>query len=163
MKKTYKCDWCGKEFERDECFVRGKQHIFCCRPCLWAFSSKTKNPERYSELKDLSGVSAHMSELNRELNPSRMSFSTRTKLRNAHLGTGKDVSRLYPKYYSRLEHHVVAEQILGRPLRDGEVVHHIDGNPRNNSPENIFVFASQSEHSAHHAFLRHVLGGGDGK
>ncbi len=35
------------------------------------------------------------------------------------------------------EHRVVMEKILGRPLRKGEVVHHIDGNPINNSPSNL--------------------------
>ena len=46
---------------------------------------------------------------------------------------------------------VVAEQLLGRPLRPGEVVHHIDGNKRNNRSENLRVFSSQAEHAKFHA------------
>jgi len=48
------------------------------------------------------------------------------------------------------EHRVVAEQILGRPLKSGEVVHHIDHNRRNNSPDNIIVFESRAAHSRFH-------------
>lgn len=48
------------------------------------------------------------------------------------------------------EHRVVAEEILGRPLKDGEVVHHIDRNRRNNDPSNIIVFESRAAHSRFH-------------
>lgn len=45
----------------------------------------------------------------------------------------------------------VAEQMLGRPLKKGEVVHHIDNNKRNNQPSNLMVFKSQKEHAKWHA------------
>ena len=38
------------------------------------------------------------------------------------------------------------EKKLGRYLQKNEVVHHIDGNPRNNSPENLVVFQKNSTH-----------------
>jgi hypothetical protein len=43
-------------------------------------------------------------------------------------------------------HRRVAEIKLGRPLRPGEVIHHRDGNKRNNAPDNIRVYVSHSEH-----------------
>ncbi len=58
--------------------------------------------------------------------------------------------KTYTKFYGRHEHRVVAEQLLGRPLCPGEVVHHIDGDKRNNRPENLRVFASQAEHAKFH-------------
>lgn len=48
------------------------------------------------------------------------------------------------------EHIIVAEKLLGRPLKDKEVVHHIDGDKRNNNPCNIAIFNSQSEHMRFH-------------
>ena len=47
-------------------------------------------------------------------------------------------------------HIVVAEQKLGRPLLSGEVVHHKDGDKRNNSPDNIEVFGSHRDHARLH-------------
>jgi HNH endonuclease len=51
------------------------------------------------------------------------------------------------------EHRIVAERLLGRLLRRVEVVHHIDGDPKNNAPENLQVFSSNADH------LRHELKG----
>lgn len=47
-------------------------------------------------------------------------------------------------------HILVAEQKLGRPLKKGEVVHHIDGNKHNNTPENLQVCPSQKAHMEIH-------------
>jgi len=77
-----------------------------------------------------------------------MTAGTREKLRQSRLGTGQ--GKTYAKRFGRHEHRIVAEQMLGRPLRPGEVVHHIDGNKRNNAPENLMVFASQAEHALWH-------------
>lgn len=56
-----------------------------------------------------------------------------------------------PRYV--LEHILVAEQKLGRPLADGEVVHHRNGIHYDNRPENLEVFATNADH------LRHELTG----
>ena len=56
-------------------------------------------------------------------------------------GTGNG----YVKFNHRHIHRIVAEEMLGRRLRKGEIVHHKDGNKRNNSPDNLEVM-TQSEH-----------------
>ena len=56
------------------------------------------------------------------------------------------------------EHRVVAESVLGRPLRPGEVVHHKDGDPTNNRPENLEVFPSLGEHRRFHNLERSSAG-----
>lgn len=45
-----------------------------------------------------------------------------------------------------LEHILVAETILGRPLKANEEVHHIDRDRANNSPDNLRIFDSHLEH-----------------
>lgn len=56
-----------------------------------------------------------------------------------------------PKYV--LQHVLVAEQKLGRALLPKEVVHHRNGIPDDNRPENLEVFSTNAEH------LRHELTG----
>lgn len=58
-------------------------------------------------------------------------------------GTGKG---RYVKEGGRHQHRKVAEEMLGRPLRFGEEVHHVDRDGHNNSPINIVVYKSHSEH-----------------
>lgn len=53
--------------------------------------------------------------------------------------TGRKIGRI-------AEHRLVMEQSLGRPLEHGEVVDHIDGLTLHNAPENLRLFASNSEH-----------------
>ena len=43
-------------------------------------------------------------------------------------------------------HRWVAEKKIGRKLKSKEVVHHIDGNPLNNSPNNLKIYKNHSEH-----------------
>ena len=159
------CDWCGKSIMRTPAKV--KKHNFCCRQCLSDFSNKKKNPEGYASLKDYTNMSINCSRMNAELNPVRMNSEVREKIREARLNSG--TGKTYTKRYGRHEHRIVAEEILGRPLLQGEVVHHRDGNKRNNDPRNIVILASQSEHAKAHAemnwFLRELeeLEGGDAR
>jgi hypothetical protein len=47
------------------------------------------------------------------------------------------------------EHRYVMEQHLGRKLRHGEEVHHIDGNKLNNCIDNLRVLTTE-EHKKYH-------------
>lgn len=130
------CFRCGKEITMPPSrYLRSDRH-FCSRQC----NMKTQNEE---------------------LNPCRMTPEVKKKLRDSRLGHGEGKS--YTKTYSRHTHRIVAEEMLGRKLLPGEVVHHIDGNKRNNDPDNLKIFASQKEHAAWHVdeerfFLGSVLG-----
>jgi hypothetical protein len=47
-------------------------------------------------------------------------------------------------------HQLQAEKKLGRKLKDGECVHHIDGNKFNNDLDNLMVFKTVADHTAFH-------------
>ena len=145
-----KCDWCGKPVRSYPSDMK-KKHRFCSRSCQDAFRNKRSNPERYKEYGDYSKNGQRFSEMNRKMNPTRMTPETRAKLRAARLDSGH--GKTYAKTYGRHTHRVIAEQILGRPLKRNEVVHHIDGNKRNNTPENLLVM-THSEHSRLHMMQR---------
>lgn len=48
------------------------------------------------------------------------------------------------------EHILVAEAMIGRFLADEEIVHHKDGDKRNNEPNNLMIFHTNADHSAFH-------------
>ena len=143
MKQKCKCAWCGAELLRYPSQISGRAMIFCSRQCLADYRSKEHNPNGRPITRH-----PHLSEYNRKHNGERMTEEVKEKLRIVHMNSGQ--GKTYTKYHGRHEHRVVAEKMLGRPLRKGEVVHHIDGDKRNNDPSNLWVFASQREHAMWH-------------
>ena len=64
----------------------------------------------------------------------------------------------------KLEHVIVAARMLGRSLRKGEIVHHINGDRADNRPENLYVCRDSLHHVEVHrseaAALRALLAAG---
>lgn len=116
---------------------------FRCGAAIQLFPSRYKRSKRH-----FCSKACNMKTINEDLNPGRMTPDVKTKLRKARLGSGAGKS--YAKTYGRHTHRVAAEQMLGRPLLPGEIVHHKDRDRRNNAPENLVVFSSQSEHAKEH-------------
>ena len=145
-KVKIKCDYCGKEIKKYQSQVT--KHNFCSRDCVWAFSSKAKNPEGYADLKSLDGVSKHMIALNKSRTGVPLSKETKEKISRYRQTTGKKNG--YRKCAGKHIHRIVAEIIMGADLSHGQVVHHIDGNKQNNDPDNLMVFDSQADHARWH-------------
>lgn len=59
------------------------------------------------------------------------------------------------------EHVLVIERVLGKPLAEPHVVHHVDQNPTNNRNDNLCVLENQTEHMALHTRLRVLRAGGN--
>lgn len=131
-KITKPCTICGTLITRAQSSMTEKP--CCSKACTKAFTSQ------------------NMRGLNVELNPTRMDLPTRTKLREARLNTGEGKS--YEKTFGRHTHRIVAEEKLGRPLKKGEIVHHIDENRRNNHPDNLEILSSQADHARIHMIER---------
>lgn len=143
------CTWCGKEPLKYPSQI-GK-NIYCSGECRSKHLSKEHNPEGYLKR-------PHLTELNRKMNPNRMTPETRLKLRNSKLNKGS--GKAYEKIFGQHAHRWTAELKLGRELKPGEVVHHIDGDIRNNKPSNLMVFPSQKEHLEWHIKYDARYGGG---
>lgn len=65
------------------------------------------------------------------------------------------------KHGSVLEHVLIAERALGKPLPKGAQVHHVDENRRNNANTNLVICQDQSYHSLLHLRARVLRAGGN--
>ena len=57
-------------------------------------------------------------------------------------------------YYKRAN--LVMEKIIGRHLKKGEIVHHINGITGDDSPENLMLFPNHSEHRKYEGICSHL-------
>lgn len=144
------CSWCGAVVHRYPSCINA--HTFCSTMCRSHFLSKTTNPSGYIQ-------HTHLADYNREHNKHRMTVAVKSKLRRARRAKGD--RRSYPKLYGRHLHRQIAEIKIGRSLRPGEVVHHIDGDIQNYSPDNLYVCRDQKEHARIHMRQRLARKRGD--
>lgn len=66
-------------------------------------------------------------------------------------GDGRKLIRVGGGYVA--EHRLVAAKTLGRPLAEGEQVHHINCDKSDNDPLNLYVYDSRSAHMSGHRTL----------
>ena len=161
---TYICLSCGAELPKP------KTH-FCNRTCQSRHRRQQKTITKICEHCGTEYRTSH--ERQRFCSPSCASAANMTGRTGEHSNSWRGgltyhykgyVYEYCPKHYradSRgyvLQHILRAEEKLGRLLWPWEVVHHRDGDKRNNDPDNLEVFWSTVEHSREEARLRRVSG-----
>jgi hypothetical protein len=57
----------------------------------------------------------------------------------------------------KYEHRLIAEELLDRPLKEGEEVHHLDENKTNNSPDNLLVLSGPMHVKLHTWLSKNII------
>jgi len=150
---TYKrhCNNCGK-------YYKGRGKLHCSRQC----NSQGKTNPRYG-IKLSKEIREKISKATRGRMPNQTSFRKGWKSLENHpqwkggikKSRGYILLRMPEHPYCNKSgyffvHRYYAECFLGRFIEKNEIVHHIDNNPENNLPENLYLFSSNSEHSKFH-------------
>ena len=141
-KKRYKiCDYCGKTFLYDGKHKGRNKHFYCSRECAW--NAKIK---KLTVSCDLCGI--EFQKKRSDVWRSNHNFCSQLCERTYRiLMSSCTKDRMY---HGKALYRIQVEMSIGRPLENGEHVHHVDGNHQNNNPDNLMV-VSKSMHGKIHA------------
>lgn len=142
--KIKKCDNCGKEFEYRGRHGTRNKHFFCCHNCYIEF--KTKKVEVPCDLCGKTFLKKRS-----DIRRSKNNFCCEECYRDYMSLTRQSKDGL--KYDGKPVYRLMIEHELGRELTSDELVHHIDGNHKNNALSNLVV-VTRSEHHRIHAAVR---------
>jgi len=141
MKADLICNYCGKAYQKYLSLMVNGNNPYCSRRCVGLGLRKG------SDLTcDNCGKTFYRSRSEQDSKLKFCSLDCRATHRTEH---AKPTT--YLKYGPTHRHIVIAEKYLGRPLRKGEIVHHIDEDKHNNEPDNLAVLPNQTFHNAVHA------------
>lgn len=136
---TLTCEHCNRTFAKMACQLTRGRGRYCSRACTYAARNvrMTLTCERCGQ----------------SFERKRIEYVAEYKAycsRACYEATRSEQLTGYKKVGAIHEHRLIAAQTLGRALLPGEVVHHDDNDRLNNSPDNLKVLPSQSEHARLH-------------
>jgi hypothetical protein len=140
-KKELNCLYCGNKHYKLDCQLTRGRGKFCSKDCANKYRNngsiikcefcETEFYRRFGEQKK--AISK---------------FCSKECYSNDRILNAKKTT--YLKYDNRHRHIVVVEKAINRPIKKGEVVHHIDNNKHNNELSNLALLPSQSIHAKVH-------------
>ena len=80
----------------------------------------------------------------------------KVQYKNTNIGIGRGGKKEY-----RTQHALIAERVLGRNLRAGEEIHHVDGDGKNNATSSLVICPSRSYHMLLHMRQRALNASGN--
>lgn len=125
----YKCDSCGKTFERKLSKIKRAEKHYCSNACRFKGQEMSKRKSWIKDcvvyLETTKGMTALIDEVDKDLADLNWQSNGRYVIR-------KDKERKYV-----FMHRMILERILGRCLEKDEVADHINGNGFDNRRENL--------------------------
>jgi len=137
------CKGCGKTFGAKKSEVRRGKSNFCSKTCLASFRKRIR-----TIICEKCGVTFERHNTHRRY-CSRECFQSAVDNKEVHKYTTYLSNGGYPSKHEKPLHRTVAEAVLGRLLKKGEVVHHINGDKMNFKNSNLII-CSQSYHRIIH-------------
>ena len=142
-----KCLTCGKTFWIFNC--RKNTAKYCSRKC-YIFSSKEKHYSPNTEFKKghiTWSSGKHHSEITKKRMKKSKGANGKWKKSDGRWLIFTPDHPFATKQGCVRKSRLIVEKCLGRYLTSQEIIHHINGNPSNDCPENLYLFSSPNEHN----------------
>jgi len=158
------CPMCGEIFWRTPAWTKKAKVNTCSKECVAAWRAQDK--ERLNLLRRIANtgrdgwteqsMESYLEKMTGPNNPAWKGGVMYFKTHGNYVGVKyvrcpNEYREMARKDGYVMEHRLVVAQHLGRCLKRTEVVHHKDHDPTNNNPDNLMLFASNSQHKRYEA------------